>query len=712
MPRISPQSLAEFADRFDGVRRLGMGFMARCPKHNDSNPSLSIGLGTTGKVVLNCHAGCDTQEILEAVGLTFADLRLGAREAIEWVEYDYRDEKKKLLHQVVRKPGKEFQQRRPDGVGGWIRNLDGVRRVLYRLPELRAASHKRFVFVVEGEKDADRLAKLDFVVTTNSGGAQAKWLPDYSEALRGRRVVLVPDNDDSGREHVRKIAKALRGIATSVRILELPGVPPKGDVSDWLDSGGTKSQLLALVKATPRQPTRHPTPDDSGLSAHPTSTRQVDAELSTSGGLSPAPTFPVDAFPEPLQKCIHSVAEALPAPPDYFGAMMLAVMSALIGRKRSVQIKDGWSEFPLLWVVVVARSGDRKTPAFEKALEPVRAIQKRLKSDYIKQLKLFENADEESDVESPKLVQLLTTDSTIEALKDVLAGNPNGILFAVDELAGWARSMSQYKGGRGDDRQYWLSIWSSVQVIVNRKANGTQPLIIDEPFVSVTGGIQPDALPALVDEACEDGFAARLLLAYPDPPPPAKWNENTVATAEYVRVCEALWSLKPNDEPITLSSAAKSRWVKWVNSHREETPPDNLRATWSKCEGHSLRIALVLFLSRIACRATKVAELDVESVEGAIKLIDYFKANARRAYGRLAHQADNTRIGNCLKWIAKRGGKVTVRDVYRYELAGVKDAAAAKKLLEELADLEFGKLSEGRQAGSWKFTLNTTEEDE
>lgn len=161
--------------------------------------------------------------------------------------YDYRDESRNLLMQVVRLEPKTFRQRRPNG-DGWSWSVKGVRVVPYRLPELLAAPDA-VVYLVEGEKDADRLASLGLVATCNAGGA-GKWRKDHSEFLRGRRVVVIPDNDEAGREHVKKAVKSLAGIASDVRVITLPGLPEKGDVSDWLDAGGTAEELLSLAAAT------------------------------------------------------------------------------------------------------------------------------------------------------------------------------------------------------------------------------------------------------------------------------------------------------------------------------------------------------------------------------------------------------------------------------------------------------------------------------
>ena len=161
--------------------------------------------------------------------------------------YDYVDEAGKVLFQVVRYEPKEFRQRRPDGKG-WIWNLDGVRRVPYRLPELLKSSPQDFVFITEGEKDSDRLCDLGFTATTNPGGA-SKWLPDFNKFFAGRLVAVLPDNDSAGKRHGEQVANSLCGVAGEIRIVELPGLPDKGDISDWLDGGGDTAKLLELVEA-------------------------------------------------------------------------------------------------------------------------------------------------------------------------------------------------------------------------------------------------------------------------------------------------------------------------------------------------------------------------------------------------------------------------------------------------------------------------------
>jgi Virulence-associated protein E len=164
--------------------------------------------------------------------------------------YEYRDIDGTVLHETVRyRDPKRFLQRRPNGQGGFIWSLAGVKTILYCRRELLDADPALPVFVVEGEKDVHRLRALGFVATCNPMGA-GKWRPHYSEDLRGRSVVILPDNDPVGHKHAQDVARSLQNMASSVKILELPGLPNEGDVSDFFNSGGTAEKLHQLAEAT------------------------------------------------------------------------------------------------------------------------------------------------------------------------------------------------------------------------------------------------------------------------------------------------------------------------------------------------------------------------------------------------------------------------------------------------------------------------------
>ncbi len=248
----------EIIRHFENIADAGEGkWMGRCPGHNDSKNSLSISVGDDGRSLMHCHAGCATSDILRAVGLKAKDLFVSSNGSVGGkikatkpkgkivATYDYHDANGNLVYQAVRLDPKSFRQRRPDG-NGWLWNMDGVDRVLYRLPEIIQSDTNTVIFAPEGEKDADVLRELGCTATCNVGGA-GKWRDEFGEHLRGRHVVILPDNDDPGRKHGEDVANSLAGVASRVQVVELPDVKPKGDVSDWLDAGGTIAKLMDIV---------------------------------------------------------------------------------------------------------------------------------------------------------------------------------------------------------------------------------------------------------------------------------------------------------------------------------------------------------------------------------------------------------------------------------------------------------------------------------
>lgn len=263
-------SLQKVIDATD-AKRNGNGWKAKCLAHDDNKPSLSINEGDDGRVLVKCHAGCRTEDVVTAAGLTMADLmpesshsetesdpRREARPSYTEdkiprrivATHDYTDEQGKLLFQSVRYEPKDFRQRRPDGRGGWVWSLKGVERVLYALPRLAEAAVDSFVFMPEGEKDADRINAEGGIATTTSGGAKNSHHTDLSR-LDGLNVVLLADNDKPGIERCEAIAARLKGKAASVRVVAFPDLPEGGDVSDWLDQGRDLEDLVRLAEQTP-----------------------------------------------------------------------------------------------------------------------------------------------------------------------------------------------------------------------------------------------------------------------------------------------------------------------------------------------------------------------------------------------------------------------------------------------------------------------------
>ena len=267
--------------------------------------------------------------------------------------------------------------------------------------------------------------------------------------------------------------------------------------------------------------------------------RQLSADSS-----KPTP-FPLDVFPKALKRFTEANSDSLPCPPDYIALGILAVVSSFIGPNRPLEVKPGWHERPVIFAATVGPTGSRKTPALEKAMAPARKRDQQLAAEYKIAMQEYERNRHAAQPSKPPVAkQHVTTDTTVEALADVLVWNPCGVLVYRDELTGLVASMNQYKGGKGADRQFWLSAWSCQDYTVNRK--GKEPLRVTRPFLSIIGNIPPDMLGELADRrGREDGFIDRILFAFPDPVQ-VKWTDTSPdpdLEKQYVRACLKLGKL-------------------------------------------------------------------------------------------------------------------------------------------------------------------------
>lgn len=243
--------------RWNDRMRRGNGC---CPAHDDANPSLDI-VEKDGKLLFICRAGCSQDAVIAALRAQgfWPERReklnghaAGPKRIV--AAYDYVDAEGTLRFQAVRYDPKGFRQRRPDDRGGWIWNLplDRAHRFLpFRLPEvIEAIGKESTVFVLEGEKDVLTAARMGIPATCNAGGA-GKWTIEHAAYLKGADVVLVADKDPAGQRHMEDVAASLVGVANRMRQLTLPGLPNKGDLTDWVHAGGTAEQLWALVEKAP-----------------------------------------------------------------------------------------------------------------------------------------------------------------------------------------------------------------------------------------------------------------------------------------------------------------------------------------------------------------------------------------------------------------------------------------------------------------------------
>jgi hypothetical protein len=268
-------TIQDLLQKFPGATPSGVNeWKARCPVpthgkgHGDQHPSLQISIHN-GKPTVKCWVGCAKDDVLRAVGLTTGMLDSRAKQAKPKLKnvavYAYRDQHGHVQDEKVRTDPKGFFWRRPNAAKG----RSGYRG-LYKLPELLAAPADAWVFVVEGEKDVDRLTSLGLVATCSPDGAQAgdpgrKWVPAYTQTLRGRKVAIIADRDEPGQIFARYVAEQINRVAREVRLIEvLTGVTQHGgDVSDFLNGTPlfpTPDNVEALMREIEVAPLPRPEP--------------------------------------------------------------------------------------------------------------------------------------------------------------------------------------------------------------------------------------------------------------------------------------------------------------------------------------------------------------------------------------------------------------------------------------------------------------------
>lgn len=254
-------TLNGFLSRLNGVKPFNGYYMAMCPVHNTKDSSMSVKQADDGSILLHCHRGCDTRDIVDALGLKMSDLFADGRKGVSaahdfkkiekpvktpWyprddvvASYKYCDDGGRVLAVKERfyknKDGEKQQYwRHQDERGNWFYGAGGADIPLYKHECIGNP-----VYLVEGEKDVDTLIAGGLHAVTNPNGAGERWKDLYTKQLRGYDVAVIPDNDDIGRKHAQEACAALHGVAASVRLLDLsqiwPDIPNKGDATDYVE---------------------------------------------------------------------------------------------------------------------------------------------------------------------------------------------------------------------------------------------------------------------------------------------------------------------------------------------------------------------------------------------------------------------------------------------------------------------------------------------
>ena len=402
-----------------------------------------------------------------------------------------------------------------------------------------------------------------------------KWRLVDASPLKGRQCFIIPDNDNAGRSHAQQVAVSLYGEASVVKILELPGLPEKGDVSDFLDRGHTVEELAQLADARSAwMPNRNGTVDHQTSPLDDPGANSA-SDITVLAGQCPTPEFteqpraiaadlipiqPLDAamIPGAFRPWLQDIAERGCFPLEYATAAAIVGLSGLIGRRLGVRPKrhDDWLVVPNLWGAIIGPPGIQKSPSVDEALRPLKRLCVDAREEHKQALaehercklvaaakkgaskKALEDAAKKRNASDAKLMDLageiladehdvapserryLINDVTIEKLGELLAANPYGLLLNRDELIGFFKSLQ--RDGHQSDRAFFMEAWNGDNAYTfDRIGRGT--LHIPNVCMAIFGTIQPGPLAkylrAYISGEEADGFLPRFqVLMYPDPP--------------------------------------------------------------------------------------------------------------------------------------------------------------------------------------------------
>lgn len=362
--------------------------------------------------------------------------------------------------------------------------------------------------------------------------------------------------------------------------------------------------------------------------------------------------FPVEVFPHTIKNIIEATYESLGFPTDFTGCSMLYAVSVATGNTHRAELKNNWLESAVLYFSLVGSRGTAKSHPISFILRPIEErdaikYQKYLKEnneyDAISKLTKKERLEQGyEEPQKPYFEQLLVSDFTPEALAKIHRSNIRGIGVYVDELASWFNNFNRYS--KGSEEQFWLSLWSGKPIRVSRVSS--EPTYIQLPFISVIGTIQPGIIHEMAKNRKENGFLDRILFVMPDSIKKEYWSEKEIENIHienWNRVISNLLELKitfdetnnPLPEILRFSAEAKEvlyNWQRILTDESNTSDNDDLKGINAKMEMYAIRLSLCIQMMYYACNEGGKETIEVKAVEGAIKLVDYFKKAAIKVH--------------------------------------------------------------------------------
>ena len=399
--------------------------------------------------------------------------------------------------------------------------------------------------------------------------------------------------------------------------------------------------------------------------------------------------FPIEVFPKPIQKLSQEISWTMNCPIDFPGVSILTLAGGALANSRHISISRTHSQSSCLNTAIVGHPGTTKSHPLSLLSKPFDEAQEIYLDHWQDEIEEWEGTDEENRGPRPTVRRCICSDTTTESLCMLLSENDRGLMMIRGELAELATSMNQYKGGRGQDRQFYLKLWDGQTIINDRKSDKSRkgaPLFIRNPFSSIIGTIQPDVLDVLQNDGLghqprNDGFFDRFLFCYPKELPDRgeEWREVSEESLQIWKDCvHALLKMtmvseegkRPRPYYVPLSATGRKAWEEFTTQHARERNaqdfPIYLLGPWSKLKTYCARIALIIHYLRMQCDEVSEEKIDGESVYRAWKLIDYFKSNVRKIHAYIGSDPRVREARRIYRWVRdEKLTQFTKRECYQ-----------------------------------------------
>ena len=585
----------------------------------------------------------------------------------------------------------------------------------YQLPDLlKAVAAGQTICIAEGEKKVDLIRGLGFAATCCAGGAK-KWRLEHAAFLQGADIILLPDNDPAGREHVEAIAASLAS-ARRLRILELPNLPEKGDVVDWHAAGGSAEEFARLIAAAPEYAR-----DESA------------APQPLMRPLPPPEPFPLDALGPDLARAAQAIRDFVQSPLEMCAGAVLASTSFAISAHINIDLPTGQTKPTSCWFWCVAELGERKTATDDHAFAPQKQHERQLRIRHKVEIETYDvrktmweaqkkaidkqfkdpgAAGSEAhqkeleklgpEPEKPLDPLIMSSEFTFEGLVRCLnLGQP---IYGIIGSEG-----GQFIGGHGMTEESKLrtitglsAAWDGEPI---KRVRATETVILCGRRVGMHLMVQPEvAATALTDELLnKQGFMSRILACAPEGLIGKRMHKSPPLEAAQVlrdyekrilSILETPYLLAPDTrnelEPraISFSTEAEELFWEFADAVEKEMAPggeyESIRPFAAKLPEHAARLATAI----AKYRDCNVAELSREDFFCGIRIATYYATEAKRISGSGWTDPELLLAKKLLDWLLLVWDKPTVsaRDIYRCGPNAIRDRETTLRLAKTLVD--------------------------